>query len=282
MPASKPKTAAKSKPQPAEEERVRYETAYDGKIAYVILDRPRYRNALSLQTMQALDAAFKRAADDDEVRVIILKGEGASFSAGHDLGSPDVGERDPETMGRTDVMYARTWQLDMDNYFRFRALPKPTIAQVHGHCIFAAFMLASSMDLIFAAEDAQFLATDLEFFTMPWDLGVRKTKEILYENRFLTGAEAKELGYVQRTFAPEDLEAGVLEYAKRVCEQEPFKLRIMKMSINQMQDIQGFTPHMLAHHSAWVVSRAATRKVDTQEQTPGKRRKHSIVERAKR
>jgi len=171
--------------------------------------------------------------------------------------------------GRTDVMYARTWQLDMDNYFRFRAVPKPTIAQVHGHCIFAAFMLASSMDLVFAAEDAEFLATDLEFFTMPWDLGVRKTKELLYENRFLTGVEAKELGYVQRVFRAEELEAGVLEYAKRVCEQEPFKLRIMKMSINQMQDIQGFTPHMMSHHSAWVVSRAATRKGDTQE-TPGK------------
>ena len=268
-------------PDTAAEPRVKYETTYDGQIAYVILNRPRYRNALSLPTMRELDAAFQRAVDDETVRVIILKGEGASFSAGHDLGSPDVGERDPEAMGRTDAMYARTWQLDMDHYLRFRALPKPTIAQVHGHCIFAAFMLASSMDLVFAAEDAQFLATDLEFFTMPWDFGARKTKEILYENRFLTGREAMDLGYVQRVFAPDDLENGVLEYAKRVCEQEPFKLRIMKMSINQMQDMQGFTPHIISHHSAWVVSRAATRKVDTQEQTPGKRRKHSIVERAK-
>jgi len=262
-------------------ERIKYETTHDGMIAVVSLNRPRYRNALSLQTMQELDQAFQRAVDDDGVRVIVLKGEGPSFSAGHDLGSPDVGERDPEVMGRTDSMYARTWQVDMDHYLRFRSLPKPTIAQVHGNCIFAAFMLASSMDLVFAAEDAQFLSTDLEYFTMPWDLGVRKTKEILYENRFLTGLEAKELGYVQRTFPADQLEAGVLDYAKRVCEQEPFKLRIMKMSINQMQDMQGFTPHMISHHSAWVVSRSGTRNSGGVEQEPGRRRKHSVVESAK-
>lgn len=265
-----------------EQERVTYSTTHDGMIAVVALNRPRYRNALSLQTMQELDAAFKRAVEDDTVRVIVLKGKGPSFSAGHDLGSPDVAGRDRAAMAATDAMYARTWTLDMDHYFRFRALPKPTIAQVHGHCIFAAFMLASSMDLIFAAEDAEFLATDLEFFTMPWDLGARKTKEILYENRFLSATEAKELGYVQRTFPPDQLEDGVLEYAKRVCEQEPFKLRIMKMSINQMQDIQGFTPHMVSHHSAWVVSRSGTRKPDVPaEETPTGRRKHSIVEKAK-
>lgn len=264
-----------------DEPRVLYDTTHDGMIGVVTLNRPRYRNALSLQTMHELDAAFQQAVDDDQVRVIVLKGSGPSFSAGHDLGSPDVGERDPELMGRTDAMYARTWALDLDHYLRFRSLPKPTIAQVHGHCIFAAFMLASSMDLVFAAEDAQFLATDLEFFTMPWDLGARKAKEILYENRFLTGREAMDLGYVQRVFPAEELEAGVLAYAARVCEQEPFKLRIMKMSINQMQDMQGFTPHIISHHSAWVVSRSATRTVDTSEPTPGRRRKHSIVERAK-
>ncbi|MPZ99938.1 MAG: enoyl-CoA hydratase [Dehalococcoidia bacterium] len=264
-----------------DEQRVKYETTHDGMIAVVSLNRPRYRNALSLQTMKELDSAFQQAVDDDTVRVIVLKGEGTGFSAGHDLGSPDVAGRDREAMSRTDAMYERTWETDMDHYLRFRSIPKPTIAQVHGHCIFAAFMLASSMDLIFAADDAQFLATDLEYFTMPWDLGVRRTKEILYENRFLTALEAKDMGYVQRTFPLDELEAGVLDYAKRVCEQEPFKLRIMKMSINQMQDMQGFTPHMLAHHSAWVVSRSATRATNTVDQEPGRRRTHSIVEAAK-
>ncbi len=263
------------------ERRVNYETAHDGMIALVSLNRPRYRNALSLQTMQELDNAFQQAVNDANVRVIVLKGEGPSFSAGHDLGSPDVADRDRGAMAKTDAMYANTWQLDLDHYLRFRSLPKPTIAQVQGHCIFAAFMLASSMDLIFASEDAQFLATDLDFFTMPWDLGARKTKEILYENRFLTGEEAMEVGYVQRVFAADQLEAGVMEYAARVCEQEPFKLRIMKMSINQMQDIQGFTPHIISHHSAWVVSRSATRDTAAVEETPSGRRTHSIVESAK-
>ena len=264
------------------ERRVEYATEHDGMIAVVSLNRPRYRNALSMQTMQELDAAFKQAVDDDTVRVIILRGEGPSFSGGHDLGSPDVADRDRSAMAKTDAMYDRTWALDMDHYLRFRSLPKPTIAQVHGHCIFAAFMLASSMDLVFASDDAEFLATDLEFFTMPWDLGARKTKEILYENRFIGAAEAKELGYVQRVFPREELDAGVLEYAKRVCEQEPFKLRIMKMSINQMLDMQGFTPHMIAHHSAWVVSRSGTRIADTGGDDAPPKKKHSIVAKAKK
>lgn len=265
----------------SEERRVNYSTENDGMIAVVAMNRPRYRNALSLQMMQELDAAFARAVADDTVRVIVLKGEGPSFSAGHDLGSPDVADRDRSAMRRTDAMYARTWEMDVDHYLRFRSLPKPTIAQVHGHCIFAAFMLASSMDLIFAAEDTEFLATDLEYFTMPWDLGVRKTKDILFENRFISGREALELGYVQRAVPAEELEKVVMDYAARVCEQEPFKLRVMKMSINQMQDIQGFTPHMIAHHSAWVVSRSGTQRPEDVDPDAPRPKKHSVVAKAR-
>lgn len=271
----------------SDEERVLYETTNDGTVGVVTMNRVRYRNALSLQMMQALDDAFQQAVDDDEVRVIVLKGNGPSFSGGHDLGSPDVAGRDRREMRRTDKMYARTWELDLDHYLRFRSLPKPTIAQVHGNCIFAAFMLASSMDLIFAADDAEFLTTDLDFFTMPWDVGVRRAKDILYENRFMPATEALEVGVVQRVFPADKLDEEVLKYAARVCEQDPFKLRVMKSSINQMQDLQGFTPHQHSHHAAWVVSRSGTRAAaeaagTADERAEGERRAHSVVANAKR
>jgi len=56
---------------------------------------------------------------------------------------------------------------------------------VHGYCIFGGWMLASAMDVIFAAEDAQFLPGFVEYFSTPWDMGPRRTKEILFEHRFV-------------------------------------------------------------------------------------------------
>ncbi|MCA9857941.1 MAG: enoyl-CoA hydratase/isomerase family protein, partial [Dehalococcoidia bacterium] len=80
-----PKTEQPSSSEP----RVLYETRNEGSIAVITMNRPRYRNPLSSQMMAELDEAFIRAEDDPDVRVIILRGEGPTFSGGHDLGSPD-------------------------------------------------------------------------------------------------------------------------------------------------------------------------------------------------
>lgn len=247
-----------------DEPRVKYEVVRDGRVAVVTLNRPRYRNALSLQAMAELDAAFQRAAADDEVRVVVLRGEGPVFSAGHDLGSPDVQSDLTDDGGRVwernaQTRYEHTWRLDVDHYLRFRSIPKPTIAAVHGQCLLAGWMLASSMDVIFAADDAEFLMSDIEYFSMPWDIGVRKTKEIVFENRFITCDEAVSFGFVQRAIPSDKLDAEVMAFATRVAEQDRFRLRMMKLSINQMQDMQGFTPHIISHHAAWAVSRSSTR-----------------------
>ena len=241
----------------ADEPRVTYRTVEDGRIGVVSLNRPRYRNALSLQTMDELDDAFQQAVDDDEVRVIMLRGEGPSFSAGHDLGSPDVLPRStPEN--RTKSMYERTWALDIDHYLRYRSLPKPTVAVVHGHCLLAGWMLASSMDVVFAADDAQFVFSDIEYFSMPWDLGVRRTKAIAFENRFMAPQELLDLGFIYELLPADQLEERALAYARRVAEQDRFRLRLMKLSLNQMQDMMGFTNHIIAHHTGWAVSRSGS------------------------
>src|SRR5690606_18909872 len=68
------------------DEPVRYEV--DGPVAWVVMNRPQFNNAQNSQMTYALDAAFRRAVDDDAIRVIVLKGEGKHFSAGHDIGTP--------------------------------------------------------------------------------------------------------------------------------------------------------------------------------------------------
>lgn len=239
-----------------DEPRVQYETREDGQIGVVTMTRVRYRNALSQQMMDEIEAAFDQAVADDDVRVIVLRGDGPAFSAGHDLGSPDIGDRAVRDAEPISVRYDRSRKVDPDVLLRLRGVPKPTIAMVHGHCIYAAWMLASAMDVVFAAEDTQFLATNFQYFSVPWDIGVRKAKHLLFENRFIDGREAMEIGFVSEVFPPDELEAGTIAYALRVAEMDPFQLRMIKHSINQMEEIQGYRAHIYSSHSDHVVRSA--------------------------
>ena len=83
-----------------------------------------------------------------------------------------------------------------------------------------------------------------QYFSAPWDLGARKAKEILFQNRFIPAEEAMELGFVNRVYPPEALERKTLEYAEEVAEHSPMALRQIKFSINNMLDAQGFTTHI--------------------------------------
>ncbi|TAK29459.1 MAG: enoyl-CoA hydratase [Chloroflexota bacterium] len=213
-------------------------------MARVIMNRPQYLNAQSRVMIDELDDAFAKAVADDEVRVIVLSGNGEHFSSGHDIGTPEQtmywearGGRPTERMPFYNWM--KTSYLDMS--LRWRNLPKPTIAMVQGYCIFGGWMFASSMDLIFAADDAKFLAGHTEYFPVPWDLGVRKAKDILFESRFIGAKEALEAGFVSRVIPREKLEEETLAYAHRVAENDPFVVQLCKFSVNHAQDAMGFT-----------------------------------------
>jgi enoyl-CoA hydratase len=225
-------------------------------IARVTLNRPRYRNAQSRELLEQLDAAFVEASDDPEVRVIVLRGEGESFSAGHDLGTPEQ-IADLEARPYEEGMrgrYKRSWDMNVDFSLRWRNLAKPTIAAVHGYCIFGGWIIASTMDVIIAAEDAQLLPTNFQYFSVPWDIGARKTKEILFESRFLSGSEAGELGFVNRAVPADQLDDEVMSYAGRVAQNDPFQLRMTKLAVNQAQDAQGFTGHIRGAHALHMLS----------------------------
>jgi enoyl-CoA hydratase len=213
-----------------------------GAIARVILNRPRYRNAQSHLLLDEMDDAFQNAADDDTIRVIILSGAGDHFSSGHDLGTPeeeaDVLERAYEDGIRGT--YARFAKTFLEYGLRWRAIPKPTIAMIQGYCIYGGWQIASSMDLIVASEDTQLLPGFIEYFSVPWDIGVRKTKELLFENRFMDAEEAQRCGFVNRVFPKDRLESETLALAERIAETDPFRTRMVKLSANQAQDAMGF------------------------------------------
>ncbi len=228
----------------------------DGHVLRVTCNRPSYRNAQSRRLLEELDDAFARASEDTEVRVIVLMGAGEHFSAGHDLGTPDE-QADRQQRPRQEGLRGRfhhSREHFVEKTLRWRNVAKPTIAAVQGYCIFGGWMIASAMDLIFAADDAMFLGVNFQYFSIPWDVHPRKVKEILYESRFIDAQEALELGLANRVIPREQLEAETMAYAHRVAQNDPFQLRLIKMAVNQMQDGQGFTSHITAAHTMHILS----------------------------
>ena len=253
---------------------VRFEQPAEG-VARIVLARPEARNAQDKPMLYALNAAFDRAAHDDDVRVIILAGDGPHFSSGHDLRDrSEISDFEPVgTWGGTgrpgiEGYMASEHEIYLGLCWRWRNLPKPTIAQVQGKVIAGGLMLAWVCDLIVAAEDAEFSDPVVafgvnggEYFAHPWEVGARKAKEMLFTGEPLTAAEAKQLGMVNRVVPLERLESYTLEMACHVAARPSMGLKLAKQSVNQMQDAQGLWPslqaamslHQLGHSNDWQV-----------------------------
>ena len=250
-------------------------------VAYLTANRPQQRNAQSRRLLEDLDHAFAAAAQAREVNVIVLLGAGDHFSGGHDLGSADelVDRAERPLQDGLRGRFDHSRENFVDKTLRFRNVPKPTIAAVQGYCIYAGWMVASAMDIIYAADDARFLAANFQYFSVPWDLPPRKAKELLFESRFIDSAEALELGLVNRVFPREELLDSVSEYAERIAGNDPFQLRMMKMAVNQMQDTQGFTAHINSAHLMHMVSSEGEKDPDYALKVPGGTRR-PMVEKA--
>jgi enoyl-CoA hydratase len=219
---------------------VQYERRAD--VARIVMNRPRYRNAQSRRLIGELDRAFAEAAADPEVRVIVLGGAGPSFSAGHDLGTPDErehSEREPipaSVGGRTGW----SWDWYSEPILRWRELPKPTIAEIHGHCIYAGWAVASAMDIVVAADDSLIVPHLAEYFSLPWIVGPRKAREILIRNRRIDATEALALGLVNEVVPLDELEDRTMALAKEIAENDPFTMRTVKGAMNAFEDSLGF------------------------------------------
>jgi enoyl-CoA hydratase len=216
--------------------------AVDGPLGVITLNRPAYRNAQGYRMLDEIDQAFALAKADADVRVVIVRGAGGVFSTGHDLGTPEATEY-REGLGAQPGIerYDQFKRYNLDLLVAWRNFPKPTIAMVEGYCIYAGWMLAAAMDVVFAAESAEFLGGFVEYNSIPWDIGVRRAKELVFESRFISADEAAKYGLVNRVVPLADLERETFAYARRVAENSPEALRMAKIQMNKAQDAQGFT-----------------------------------------
>lgn len=250
---------------------VRYERldGDDAGIARIVMNRPDARNAQNNQMTYDLNTAFDTAAGDDAVKVIVVSGEGPHFSAGHDL-------RDRSKLSDFDTVgtwcgfelpghegyMAREEEIYLGMCRRWRNIPKPTIAQVHGRTIAGGLMIAWICDLIIASDDAVFVdpvvnmgVNGVEWFAHPWELGPRKAKEFLFTADTWDAAEAHRLGMVNHVVPRAELAEFTLTLARKIAAKPTFALKLTKESVNQTMDAMGqatamnatFSMHQICH-----------------------------------
>lgn len=215
----------------------------EDKVAVITLNRPGKANAQTMELLDDLNAAWEKAAADDEVRVIVLNANGRHFSSGHDLSAagplPDK------------ITLEHLYQFEARKYLGYslawRNVPKPSIAAVQGKCIAGGLLLAWPCDLIIAAENAEFSDPvvymgigGVEYHGHTWEFGARKAKEILFTGRSVTAREAEQIGAVNKVVPLDDLQAEALRMAATISRMDPFGLRQAKRAVNQTLDVQGF------------------------------------------
>ena len=243
-----------------------------GPVAVVTMNRPEYGNAQNSKMTYALDAAFTRAVDDGEVKVIVLAGSGKHFSGGHDIGTP--GRDIDQTFERKAVIhwdhvdkqgvesrFARESEVYLGMCRRWREIPKPMIAMVQGACIAGGLMLAWSCDFIVASDDAFFSdpvvrmgIPGVEYFAHPWVMNPRAAKEFLFTGDRFGAQRARELGMVNQVVPRDDLEATVMGIAERISAMPRLGLALTKKAVNQAEDLMGMRSGMDSvfglHHAA--------------------------------
>jgi enoyl-CoA hydratase len=232
---------------------LQFESLDEGRIVRILLDRPDTRNAQNRGLLVELDDAFRRAEEDDEVRVVILGGTGPLFSSGHDMGSAKAQEErvshpttkiDGATRAGAEARMLQEWHYYFQNTLRWRNLRKITVAQVQGTVYAAGLMLMWACDLIVGAENVLFADVvgtrlgmcGIEYFGHPWEFGARKTKELMLTGDAIDVHEAHRLGMVSKVFPTDELDEQTLAFARRIAELPTMTALLIKESVNQTVD----------------------------------------------
>lgn len=205
-----------------------------GAVRHVVLNRPQKRNALNDELIAGLAGAFQAAAHDPEVRCVVVRGEGAMFSAGMDFGALGAVAEDPRRLRefRSGVLFA--WNLCEE-------MQKPTIAQIHGGCIGGAMELALACDLRVMAADAVVglvetrvgLIPDVGGCSrLPSVVGVGRAKEMILTSRLLDGAEAERIGLVNRVAPAAELDEATQQLVDELLQCSPLAIGLAKRVID--------------------------------------------------
>ena len=224
----------------------------DGPIGRIVLNSPEKRNPLGYERLMQIEMAAKLLELDDEVRVIIIKGQGPHFSAGYDITPIKEGER-PRNMPVDGYIHPgrdKLWQsYDLEHarvYMTLFDLQKPVIAQIHGACLAGATELAGFCDLRIVADDAKigwpvgrnWSPGNLQY--IPWLVGMTRAKYYMFTCEPMSGKEAFEGNWASESVPEDELEARTEEVARQIALTPTELIMLTKRSINRQFEVMGF------------------------------------------
>lgn len=210
-------------------------------VRYVTLNRPEKRNAISTPLRTQLFEILHAHDHDDDVRVSIIRGAGVCFSSGYDLGSELMADP-PYPSAPGDGQWARQ---ATDGWFSIWDLAKPVIAQVHGYAMAGATELAAACDLVYVADDAQISYPVVRVASPPdWQyheplMGLRHAMEAMLTGDAIDGVEAARIGWANRAYPADSLDAEVLAVAERIAGVATDLSQILKRMVHRQFDVQG-------------------------------------------
>jgi len=235
----------------------------EGGIGIITLNRPEKRNALMEPMVEEIRAVLEFMEHDPSSKVLILKGAGPSFCSGWDLDTQQK-EAEETQLDASKMMFQELETQFYGTLAKVQQLlwesPVVSIAQVQGYAIESGMALALKCDLVFAAEDARFFwrpvgGAGMLWHLWPWTIGLRKTKEILFEGNYVTGKEAEEMGMINKSVPLEALEDEVNSRANRITKKPREFLYLDKVSVNTAFEAMGIhevckgsaIAHILSH-----------------------------------
>ncbi len=222
----------------------------DGGVATIWLNRPEKKNCINWELLIALGKALDRAEDDEEVRVVLIRGRGNTFCAGADLDMLDS-----EFLGTTNSS-VKIAQVSARTFARAFDLTQPTIAVVEGYAVAGGFELSISCDFCIIADEARIGDFHIRralfggagpIYRLPRYIGLRKTKELLYTGKLLSGKEAEEWGLANVSAPSDQLDKAVADFVAPMLDQSAFTMRITKLAANRGLD--GDTETLIALES---------------------------------
>jgi enoyl-CoA hydratase/carnithine racemase len=234
----------------------------DGAVAWLTLNRPAARNALSVPLMTALRTALGEIAADRAVRVVVIAGAGAAFCAGHDLREL----RDHPDRDANAALFAQCLALMQ----QIVGLPQPVIARVHGVATAAGCQLVASCDLAVAADTARDRATIGVEQNSPIctpgvanrAVGRKAAMEMLLTGELIDAARAREIGLINRVVPAVELDATVAALAAQIAAKSAVAVGIGKAAFYRQAELPLADAYRLA-------SEAMTRNMATRDAAEG-------------
>jgi enoyl-CoA hydratase len=213
-----------------------------GSVAWIIFDRPKKLNAMTIATWQSLGEHIRALNADLSVRCAVFAGEGRAFLAGHDVG--EIKEHcDDIQSGRVGATQLREWQKALQETTRLIRLARfPFIAAVQGYAVGAGCELVFACDLVVAAHGAQFGFPEVNIgatitnggtYFMPRKVGIAKARELAYTGEFISAEEAYRIGLVNRIASEDKLREEAQRLAERIATRAPMAVQLHKVMLDR-------------------------------------------------